>query len=77
MSKFQYLKMSLVFILAYVGVKMLLAHHYPIPIPVTLGVIGGILSVGILASVFGAGKDTSPLESPLPEEDITVSHHED
>lgn len=77
MSKFQYLKMSLVFILAYVGVKMLLAHHYPIPIPVTLGVIGGILSVGILASVFGAGKDTAPLESPLPEEDITVSHHED
>ena len=77
MSKFQYLKMSLVFILAYVGVKMLLAHHYPIPIPVTLGVIGGILSVGILASIFGSGKDTSPLESPLPEEDITVSHHED
>lgn len=75
MSKFQYLKMSLVFILAYVGVKMLLAHHYPIPIPVTLGVIGGILAVGILASIFGAGKDTAPLESPLPEEDITVEHH--
>ncbi len=31
MDKFRYLKMSLVFLLAYIGVKMLLSHHYPIP----------------------------------------------
>lgn len=69
MNKFQYLKISLVFILAYVGAKMLLEHHYDIPIPVTLGVIGGILAVGILASIFGAGKNTEALETTLLEED--------
>ena len=57
MDKFRYLKISLVFILAYVATKMLLVHHYPIPIPVTLGVIGGILAVGVGASVVGNPKE--------------------
>ncbi len=51
LDKFRYLKLSLVVLLAYVGVKMLLAHHYPIPIPVSLGIIGGILSIGVVASL--------------------------
>ncbi len=33
MSRFRYLKMSLVFILAFVGVKMMIVHHYTIPDP--------------------------------------------
>ncbi len=49
--KFKYLKLSLVFLLGYVGVKMLLTHHYPIPTAVSLSIIGGILSLGIIASV--------------------------
>lgn len=57
MDQFRYLKVSLVFILAYVAVKMMLVHHYPIPIPVTLALIGGILMVGIGASVLAAAKD--------------------
>jgi len=68
MDKFRYLKMSLVFLLAYVGVKMLLAHHYPIPILASLGIIGGILSVGVLASVFAGHRDRAPLVSPLADE---------
>lgn len=68
MHKFQYLKMSLVFLLAFVGVKMLISHHYPIPIHVSLAIIGGILLVGILGSLVGARRDTAPLASPLPEE---------
>ncbi|MDH4126437.1 MAG: TerC/Alx family metal homeostasis membrane protein [Gammaproteobacteria bacterium] len=64
MDKFRYLKVSLVFLLAFIGVKMLLAHHYPIPNVVSLAVIGGILSVGILASML-AGRDTAALASPL------------
>lgn len=64
MEKFRYLKVSLVFLLAYIGVKMLLVHHYPIPNVVSLAVIGGILSVGILASVL-AGRDRAALLSPL------------
>jgi tellurite resistance protein TerC len=68
MSRFRYLKMSLVFLLAFIGVKMLLTHHHPIPTPVSLAVIGGILSVGVLASIFGAKRDTAALASPLADE---------
>ena len=67
MEKFRYLKMSLVFLLAYVGVKMLLAHHYPIPNLVSLAMIGGILSVGVLASL-AASRDTAKLVSPLVDD---------
>lgn len=67
MEKFRYLKMSLVFVLAYVGVKMMLTHHYPIPNLVSLAIIGGILAVGVLASLF-ASRDTAPLISPLADE---------
>ena len=42
---------SLVFLLAYVGVKMILAHHYPIPTGVSLAIIAGILFVGVVASL--------------------------
>ncbi len=65
MSRFRYLKMSLVFLLAFVGVKMILAHHHPIPTVVSLAVIGVILAVGVLASVFMGAKDTAALESPI------------
>ena len=68
LDKFRYLKMSLVFVLAYVGVKMILAHHHPIPTWVSLAVITGILLVGILASIVGAKRDTAPLASPLADE---------
>jgi tellurite resistance protein TerC len=51
MDKFRYLKVSLVFILAFVGVKMMVVHHYKIPIEFSLAVIGGILAVGVMASV--------------------------
>jgi len=73
LDRFRYIKMGLVFILAYVGVKMLLSHHYPIPTGVSLGVIAGMLSVAILASVFGVRRDTAPLESPLPSEVLDMA----
>ncbi|QDV72379.1 TerC family protein [Botrimarina mediterranea] len=56
MDTLKHLKTSLVFVLAYVGVKMLLAHHYPIPNLVSLAVIGGILGVGVVASLVGKRK---------------------
>jgi len=65
MQKFRYLKHSLVFILAYVGVKMILTNHYDIPDGASMGIITGILLVGILASLRGADKDPVPLRSPL------------
>jgi tellurite resistance protein TerC len=65
LNRFKYLKQSLVFILAFVGVKMILAHSQPIPTVTSLAVIIGILAVGILASAFAAGRETAPLASPL------------
>lgn len=67
MGRFRYLKMSLVFLLAFIGVKMILTHHHPIPVVVSLAVIGGILTVGVLASVVAGGADPAPLESPLAD----------
>ena len=67
-DRFRYLKMSLVFLLAYIGVKMLLSHHHPIPNIVSLAMIGGILGVGVLASVFAGHRDTARLRSPLQEQ---------
>jgi tellurite resistance protein TerC len=68
MHRFRYVKISLVFVLVFVGVKMLLAHHHPIPTLFSLAVISGILLVGIAASVLGAHRDTAVLASPLDEQ---------
>jgi TerC family integral membrane protein len=51
LDKFRYLRTSLVFVLGFVGAKMLLSHYRPIPIGVSLGVIVGILLIGMLASL--------------------------
>jgi tellurite resistance protein TerC len=65
LGKFRYLKTALVFILAFVGVKMLLSHTMPIPTLWSLSMIIGILAVGVLASAFAAGREVAPLASPL------------
>lgn len=52
LDRFQYLKTSLVFVLAFVGIKMLLAQVYHIPTGLSLGIILGILAAGLLSSVF-------------------------
>jgi tellurite resistance protein TerC len=63
-SRFRLLKLSLIYILAFVGMKMLLTHHYPIPTVVSLSFILGILGVGIIASVLGARRDLAYVVSP-------------
>ena len=62
-ERFRYLKNSLVFVLAFVGVKMIMSNHYHIPNSVSLAFILGILVVGILASIMGGKKDPAPLKS--------------
>jgi tellurite resistance protein TerC len=51
LEKFQYLEYSLIAILTFVGVKMLLAHHYKFPEWVSLGFIAVALIVGVLISL--------------------------
>ena len=68
MHRFRFLKMSLVFLLAFAGVQMMVSAHYAIPGLVSLAIICGILSVGILASAFSTPHDTAKLESPLVDD---------
>jgi tellurite resistance protein TerC len=68
MERFRYLKMSLVFLLAFIGVKMLLSHHHPIPNLVSLAFIAGILAVGIGASLLDSHYDPAALVSPLVDD---------
>lgn len=67
-DKFRYLKPSLVFVLAFVGVKMIISHHYPIPTLVSLSVILGILLVGVLASIFSPVVRNAPVHEMVEEE---------
>jgi tellurite resistance protein TerC len=67
MSRFRYIKVSLVFVLAYVGVKMILSHHYPIPTTISLGVIVGAIATGILTSLFIPDR-SAPEGVPPPKE---------
>lgn len=68
LARFRFLKVSLVFVLAFVGVKLILAHHHPIPVVISLPVILGILTVGILASILFKEDDDRALRSPLEGE---------
>jgi tellurite resistance protein TerC len=54
---FKYIKFSLIFILGFVGVKMLLHHHMDIPHTISLGVIVGFLAIGVLASLYSTRRE--------------------
>jgi len=57
MDMFVYLKAGISFILAFVGVKMLIADHYPIPIHISLMVIVFVLAIAVITSlIFGKRK---------------------
>ncbi|MBN1596141.1 TerC/Alx family metal homeostasis membrane protein [candidate division FCPU426 bacterium] len=68
LEKFRYLKISLVFLLAFIGAKMMVSHYWHIPTPAALAVVIGILGIGIVASLGGGPKDPVPLRSPLTSE---------
>lgn len=65
MERFRYLKHALVFVLAYVGVKMIISNHYHIDDLASMAIIFGILLVGVLASIRGGKTDPVPLRSPF------------
>jgi tellurite resistance protein TerC len=57
MMMFKYIKFSLIFILGFVGVKMMLHHHLDIPHAISLGVIVGFLAIGIFASLWSTRRE--------------------
>lgn len=50
-GQFKYLKVSLVVLLVYIGAKMIVVHWIHIPVTISLSIIAGILSVGVIASL--------------------------
>ena len=51
MDVFHHLHYGLSALLVFIGMKMLLSEHYPIPIHIALGVVAGILIASIVASL--------------------------
>ncbi len=51
MAKFHYLKLGLSLILGFVGVKMLAADFFKVPIALSLGVIASVLILSVVASL--------------------------
>jgi len=51
MDMFVYLKTGISFILAFVGMKMIISDYYPIPIHISLMVIVAVLAIAVIASV--------------------------
>jgi tellurite resistance protein TerC len=65
MGKFTYLKVGLSLVLAFVGVKMLVAGFFEIPIAISLGVIALLLGGSIVASLLRAARNP-PEHHALP-----------
>jgi tellurite resistance protein TerC len=66
-DKFRYVKPSLVFVLAFVGLKMMLGHWIEVPTSVSLGVIGGILCIGLIASAFASRRARLQRQAPFDD----------
>jgi tellurite resistance protein TerC len=58
-DKFRYLKSSLVFVLLFIGVKMIISHHVDIPTALSLAVIVVVLTGGVAASLIIKEKNKS------------------
>lgn len=70
MDLFHYLRYGLGVVLVFVGVKMILADLYKIPITTSLAVIGVILTVSVVASVM---RNRLLARLPVPARDVTRS----
>jgi tellurite resistance protein TerC len=65
-DRFHYLKLGLSVVLVFVGLKMLAADVYKVPVGVSLGVIAGVLGVAVAASWFWPRTATAPDSGPVP-----------
>ncbi len=80
MQSFRYLKPALVIVLAFIGLKMILAgpwwHIYEVPILMSLVVVMGILGIGIAASVMGKKREVK-VPDVVPGEGCSCGHPEE
>jgi len=60
MDRFIYLRTGLAFVLGFVGLKMIVAKYFPVPTPISLGVVVLILAITVLISVLATQKRGTP-----------------
>jgi len=70
MDKFQYLKLGLSAVLVFIGAKMVIVDFYEIPIGISLGVVAGILTISILASLWKAKIEQRERELSLETKEV-------
>jgi tellurite resistance protein TerC len=62
-------------ILVFVGIKMLLADIYKIPIGIALGVVAGLLTISVIACMFRPRKEEiAPVNPPGQEWEPDPAH---
>jgi tellurite resistance protein TerC len=66
---FRYLKTGLSIVLVFIGVKMIAAKYFPIPTPISLGVVVVIITGSILASVIILNREKKAARSKSPQPD--------
>ena len=66
MRKFKYLHYGIVAILFFIGVKMVTAEIYEMPVGIALGVIAGVLTLSVISSVIAQRETDVVPASPDP-----------
>jgi tellurite resistance protein TerC len=61
-EKFQYLKLGLSFVLAVIGIKIMLSDVYLIPVQVSLFVVASILTISVVISLWKARTSAGKLK---------------
>ena len=61
---FSLLKYGLAIILAFIGVKMVIAPFYHISSPLSLSIVGGVLILSVIASLIFVPKEKEAIEEP-------------
>jgi len=62
MDRFIYLRTGLALVLAFVGIKMIVADYFPLPRALSLGLIALILAVTIVMSVIATRNDAKSVD---------------
>ena len=76
MRLFHYLHYGLSAILVFVGIKMLLAEIYKIPVAIALGVVASILLISVIASIIRPREEVVVSTSTDPEREKTEPDRE-
>jgi tellurite resistance protein TerC len=74
-DKFHYLNVGLALVLMFVGVKMVIAEWYKVPIGISLGVIAGLLTLSVIASVMWPKRVISAPVEAAPDDSPPSADH--